>query len=420
MNITAENTNVHSRTCLEMEFSDSIAENFVSFCDIVRNLGISSIIIYIDDVDLKQSKLLVEFCQQISEKNIKCTLAYPWALHENDKIISIKNISRRLRVCAPWELKALFTCNRLHSDDDIELYYDETICKDWNIAEAMELCHQKHINCVFGCSDSFISISQEKLSVICGNTKKTPFPGGHNCLRFVNSLYLTKDGTIFPCKGMKCLPIGNIFSESIEEQIANSTVLEFYNNYAKKIKHPCKTCPEFSQCAGCRGRAHKFSSDFLSADPCCHRNISFVNEIARLPIKDPENYLPHKQPMLLVSELHAIYDNSCEAFSIVQSNNPFIRKDGTLDSAAFIEIGAQSMAFLDAFLHPEAKLQGMLVEINKFSCNNIAVYPGAKLRIICKKIYEMPPWSIGSFEVLYEDNTSIATGEVKVCQLPKS
>ena len=412
--------NIHSRTFLEMEFSDSIAECVDRVCGLINNLNISSTVIYIEEEDTLRSNRLVDFCQKVTENNVKCKLAYPLALHEKADFFHVKNIARRVRICAPCELDALMNGNCLSSEDDVELYYDESVCRDWNITEAMEQCRRKSINCVFGCSDSFISISQENLNTICGNKGNTPFPGGHNCLRFVNSLFLAKDGTFFPCRGLKRLPVGNIFSESIEEQLADSTVLDFYNNYARKIKSPCKNCSEFSACAGCRGRAHKFSSDFLSSDPLCPNNRPFVNEIAKLPVTDPENYLPHKPPMLLVSELAAIYDNSCEAFSIIQPDNPFLQKDGTLDSAAFIEIGAQSMAFLDAFLHSDAVLQGMLVEVVKFSCNNVSVYSGTKLRIISRKIYEMPPWSVGAFEVFLTDNTSIAAGEVKVCQLPKS
>lgn len=416
MSTPDEKTELCGGSSLEMEFSSAIAENFTSLYAVIRSSTISSAVVYIEEEDLRQWETLREFFRQMSGKNVKCKAACPWKLYEHSEVLPFRGIPMRLRICSPQELEALLKSGRVSPEDDIELCYDETVCADWNMAEAMEECARRQIGCVFGCSDSFVSISREKLEIICGNKGKTPFPGENNCLRFVNSLFLAKDGTFYPCKGMKNLPVGTLFSDSVEEVLANSSVLEYYKDFARKIKKPCKNCPEFPTCAGCRGRAHKFSSDFLGSDFLCPNNIPFADQITKLPIKDPENYLPHKKPMLLVSELSAVYDNSCETISLIQPDNPFLQKEGTLDHAAFVEIGAQSMAFLDSFLHPETRLQGMLVEINRFSCCKYAVYPGTKLRTVSRKIYEMPPWSIGSFEVFSMENTLIAAGEVKVCQ----
>ena len=118
----------------------------------------------------------------------------------------------------------------------------------------------------------------------------------------------------------------------------------------------------------------------------------------------------------MVSELLQIRDKTFEALSVIAQDNPFLRPDGQLDPAAFIEIGAQGMAFLDTFLHPGAHLQGMLVEVNKFEYSGIPVFAGSTLKIHGEKIYEMPPWNIGGFTIFSADGELIAQGEVKVCQ----
>ena len=258
------------------------------------------------------------------------------------------------------------------------------------------------------------------MKAICGGEKLTPFPNGENCMRFADSLFFAHDGTFYPCRGLKALPVGNIFSETWEEAVENSTILNFYGNYRQKIKAPCKKCPQFQQCAGCRGRAFLFSSDFLSADPACSRNLALKSSIVKLPVRDPENYLPHQKPMLMISELTAIRDNICEAVSVIGKDNPFLLSCGKLHSASFIEIGAQSMAFLDAFLHPDSRLQGMLVEVSKFTYSGIPVYAGMRLLVRGEKVYEMPPWNIGAFTIRTDQGELVAEGEVKVCQFRES
>ena len=118
----------------------------------------------------------------------------------------------------------------------------------------------------------------------------------------------------------------------------------------------------------------------------------------------------------MISELTRNYDNVCETVYVVQKDNPFL-VNGQLHPAALIEIGAQSMAFLDTFLNFGETLQGMLVEVNKFEYSKIPVRVNDKLLIFGEKIYEMPPWYIGGFKMTAADTgETVATGEIKVCQ----
>ena len=416
MNTLSDDT---KRMQLEIEYSSLIAEKVEELVLFLKNMEITSLMIYLDREEQIRADVLLDFCKQIYDKNIACRVALNYGMQSLNRVLRSKNIKMRLLICLWQELKSFLDEKEDYPDVDVELYYDKDSA-DWHITEALELCRQNQVKCDFGCSDSYLSITSDKLKVICGEHTNTPYPGGCNCLRFKDVLFVAKDGTIFPCRGLRNLPVGNIFSGAIEEIIQNSTVLSFYNNYTQKIKAPCKDCSQFPSCAGCRGRAHRMTSDFLAADSMCPHNLSYTDQIAKLPVRGPEKYLPHKRPMLMVSELTVIHDNSCETYSTIQPDNPFVQKNKTLHQAAFIEIGAQSMAFLDTFLHPEAKLQGMLVEVTKFLCHDIPVYPGNRLRILCRKIYEMPPWNIGSFEIFSYENEIIATGEVKVCQFQDS
>ena len=415
MNAASETVSGMKRKYLEIDFSPAVYKALQKVVAFAEKCKIGSFVIIFRKQETVSAEMLLEFCTVAEEEKIPCCVSVSWTDREISGQLQKKNIQFRLRICTEEALLSFLAEKDLYPQTAVELYYNRDQQPNWNITEAMRLCRKNSVPYLFGCSESYIAATEEELKKICGENVTAPFPGSMNCFRFTESLFLSEDGTLFPCRGLKDLPVGSIFSESPDEQLFNSTVLVFYQNYTEKIKKPCKTCSRFGTCAGCRGRAYRYSKDFLGADPACSANRTQLHTIVKLPVNDPENYLPHKKPMLMISELHRICDNTCEAVSIIQPDNPFL-ENGRLHPAAFIEIGAQSMAFLDAFLHPNSRLEGMLVEVKNFDYSGIPVYEQTKLLVYGKKIYEMPPWNIGSFRICSENGEKIATGELKVCQ----
>ena len=417
MNTVSETVSDTKKKYLEIDFSPAIHKALPAVIAFAKKCGITSFVIYFRKQGAGSAEMLLEFCAVAEKEKISCCVAVSFAEREViTGLLQKKNLRSRLRICTEKALLSFLAEKALFPGVTVELYYDKEQQQYWNITEAMALCRANAVSYIFGCSDSYITAAEDELEKICGGNANTPFPGSKNCFRFTDGVFLSEDGTLFPCRGLRDLSVCNIFSENFDELFTNSTVLSFYQNYMNKLKKPCKTCSSFGACAGCRGRAYQFSKDFLSADPGCPANKSKLHTIVKLPVKDPENYLPHKKPMLMISELHRICDNFCESVCIIQPDNPFLQQDGSLHPAAFIEIGAQSMAFLDAFLHPDSRLEGMLVEVKNFEYSGIQVYEQAELQVSGKKIYEMAPWNIGSFKICTENGEMIAAGELKVCQ----
>lgn len=400
---------------LEIDFSPFIYERRADFFFFAEQTGINRFILYLDEKAPQDAASVSDFCIQAEKKNILCKVVLSVSANDALKQLREKNIQLRIRVSSDRELNSFLAekCAAPHAE--AEFCFDREKQALWNITEAMAKCEKSGIPFVFGCSESFVSASAAEIKSICGQVE-VPFPGNRCCLRFTESFFVAADGKIFPCRGMKSFPLCSLREKTLFDFVENSSILNFYRNYTQKIKQPCRECRHFGACAGCRGRAHLFSSDFLSADPGCRFNQSFLDTIAKFPVRDPENYLPHQKPMLMISELTRNYDNVCETVYVVQKDNPFL-VNGQLHPAALIEIGAQSMAFLDTFLNFGETLQGMLVEVNKFEYSKIPVRVNDKLLIFGEKIYEMPPWYIGGFKMTAADTgETVATGEIKVCQ----
>ena len=418
METPAAQTPPLKRQVLEMELSGVLCGKLDEILDFSLRSGIRSFVLYGGEEAFPEEKELFEqFFRRAEKAGISCTAALPCARHDLLETFRKEKKKLLIRIGTEAQKNAFLKEKEAFPGAELEFFYEKE--EIWDLDRAMVFCREQEIPCSFGCSEAFVSASIEDLEKFCAPDEKgIPFPGGTPCMRFVRSLFLDKEGNLFPCRGMKNLPAGNILHKEISELVENSTVLKFYQEYTKKIKNPCRSGPSFGYCAGCRGRAHAYGGDFLSADPACFRNRDKREKIAVLPAKDPENYMPHKKPMLMISELTRIQDNVCEGASVIGKDNPFLA-GSVLDPAALIEIGAQSMAFLDSFLHPGGSLQGMLVEISRFEYTGRVISCGDRLKIRGEKVYEMPPWNIGEFRICADDGEEIASGEVKICQMPE-
>jgi len=394
---------------LELEFSGTVCGGLPQLLTFALRRGIGTLRILVED-DV-EPELLTRFCAQAKEAGMTCSVVLPPTLRGVRGELRSKDIGQAVVICGDAELHDFFAERELFPDAEVELRCGGEL---WNVAAAMAECADRGIPCRFGCSEAFFRASAADIAAVCGGD--LPFPGGRACLGFAESVFIDRTGRVFACRGLRDLPVGSIFDEDFQGIVETSSILDYYRSYTRKIKEPCRSCPAFGPCAGCRGRAYRYSADFLGADPGCPRNADKLDKVVKLPVRDPEHFIPHQGSMLLVSELISVTDNACEAAAVVREDNPFLTASGLLDPAAFIEIGAQGMALLDGFINAGAEMRGMLVEVSRFEYSGLPVPPGTRLLIFGNKICEMPPWSVGTFKIVSSDGGFIAAGEVKVCQ----
>ena len=69
--------------------------------------------------------------------------------------------------------------------------------------------------------------------------------------------------------------------------------------------------------------------------------------------KKIEEYIPHRPPMVLVTQLLSVTDNKIEALASLSSDIWFIRPDGFLEPATYVEILAQCFAAGSGVTHPQ-------------------------------------------------------------------
>jgi|GEM_PF-1501213 len=246
----------------------------------------------------------------------------------------------------------------------------------------------------------------------------TPFVGGA-CFKFRYSCFVAADGTVYPCYGLR-VELGSIREKSLNAILGDSYMLQKVRAWRTEVKAPCRGCDSFSECAGCRGRAWKYSGDYNASDPGCDRIAGQLGKVSILPHSSPENFIPHRKPMRMITSLCRVGNNDSDLECMITDDNVFLEKNGEMDPAGFIEIGAQGLAFLDSFMRADKYLKGMLVEVNRFLYTGRKVRAGDRIRVRTMRKYDFEPWHIALFSITDLDGNPISEGELKVCQLDES
>jgi len=271
----------------------------------------------------------------------------------------------------------------------------------------------------FRCSEDFFATDNPVLDRFLEQTGAggIPFPGGTPCRMALDGCFIDADGEVYVCE-VRQQTMGNILTKELSEILIESHERKYMREYSRKFKEPCRSCPDFGFCTGCRGRVYRFSGDMTASDPFCRRNRARRGEIVTLPFSDPGRYLPHKKPVLMIDRMLSIENNACTTECVVREDNPFYMAEGQLDPSATIELAAQSLALLDTFLNPGEFQKGLLVEVLRFECSARPLTAGARLIVHTGRKYDMDPWHICVFEVRLdsENGEFIARGELKVCQ----
>ena len=167
------------------------------------------------------------------------------------------------------------------------------------------------------------------------------------CFKHKLSCFVTLDGYVYPCSGLP-LSIGNIHGETLSKILTDSEVIENLKNHESMIKGPCRRCDKFHDCYGCRGRAFALTGDYLASDPLCPKNQDKLDKITYLPMS-VKNLIPQKQGMRVVSTLLKVGERFAKVESVISDKNLFVKKDGSLEEVAYMEIMAQSAAVMNGF-----------------------------------------------------------------------
>jgi len=236
---------------------------------------------------------------------------------------------------------------------------------------------------------------------------------GIRCLRHQFSCMVNSEGYVFPCVGVN-IPVGNIRERKLKDVINDSKIIKDLRNYRRTIKGPCRNCDKIEHCYGCRGKAYQLTGDPLASDPLCWRNAERQDEIISLPVP-VDNIIPQRFPMRVVDKLIRIAERKADVTVTVTKESIFVRQDGTLDEAVYLELIAQAIAALSGFSHmgaSDVEMKGFLLGAKNIKILNQARV-GDNLKI---SVFEYANYGdFGIVEgVIYREDEVLARGEIKI------
>ncbi len=242
---------------------------------------------------------------------------------------------------------------------------------------------------------------------------------GSKCLRHLFSCLVTSQGDVNPCVGVT-IPVGNIRDKPLKEILAESEVINNLRKHTVNIKGPCGNCDKASDCYGCRGAAYNLTGDYLASDPLCWEHGSKETEIDYLPFA-VNTIIPQKGAMRVIDTLDSVGEGCATSSLVVRSDMLFCNSDGTLDTAVYIEMAAQTVAAMNGFMEREnskEQLGGYLLGAKKFK-----IYAAARVgdRILVEVVKQT---SFGDFNIIGgivrdESGKVLAEGEIKIYEIPE-
>ncbi|CCK81993.1 radical SAM/SPASM domain-containing protein [Desulfobacula toluolica] len=269
-------------------------------------------------------------------------------------------------------------------------------------AEILKLINKKNMQMEFSLTKPCNNLSVNENALI-------------KCLKHKDSCFINLYGSVYPCAGMR-LSIGNIRQNRLKKILFDSEVLANLKNHEFSIKGPCRKCDKFSNCYGCRARTFALTGDYLASDPLCPENQDKLEKITYLPMS-VEKLVPQKQGMRVVTNLLTVKERYAKVESIFPANSPFIKKDGSLEEFAYMEVMAQSAGVMDGFeKFDTGKLSpgGFLIGGQKINIY-AKTFAGDKLIIDIYKTTKFGNFGILTAKIYCKD-ILIAEGEVKIYQ----
>lgn len=128
-----------------------------------------------------------------------------------------------------------------------------------------------------------------------------------------------------------------------------------------------------------------------------------------------ERFLPHRQPMALLTRLLSLDAGVCRTEAEVAAGDLFVAADGTLDPVALVEMIAQSYAALRGYLDCSAGKpvrEGFLVGVRRMQIHGTA-QAGDRLEITVRTVAEVDSFAIADGEI-HRGAELLATGNLKL------
>jgi radical SAM protein with 4Fe4S-binding SPASM domain len=235
---------------------------------------------------------------------------------------------------------------------------------------------------------------------------------GRSCKRHLFAAHLTPCGTIFACVGVT-IPLGNIRTEPLRKILDESEVLENIRDFHQKVKEPCRTCSQTTDCYGCRGSTYQLTGDYLAGDQLCWKAAG--TQIPVLPIT-VNGLIPHGASMRMVDRLMQVGERDARLEFVVRKDSPFVDADGRLDETAYIETIAQSFAASHGFhMTPEelANQRGLLLGAKDLIVSGSA-HAGDRLIVHLRKVARFGDFGVVEGSIFHDDGALVATGEIKI------
>jgi radical SAM protein with 4Fe4S-binding SPASM domain len=235
---------------------------------------------------------------------------------------------------------------------------------------------------------------------------------GRSCKRPLFACHLTACGTVLPCVGLT-IPIGNVRVDRLRQILSQSEVLENVRNFREKVKEPCKTCSQTTDCFGCRGAAYQLTGNYLAGDQLCWKAEGL--EIDRLPA-GVTDLIPHGPTVRVIDRLIKVGEREATAEFVVKKGSAFVDAAGRFDEAAYVEMIAQAFAATQGFhltVEERPKHRGLLLGIKELTVSGDA-FVGDRLLVHIRKLARFGAFGVVDGTVSHEDGRLIASGQVKV------
>ena len=235
---------------------------------------------------------------------------------------------------------------------------------------------------------------------------------GRSCKRHLFACHVTACGTIFACVGVT-IPLGNVRREPLREILELSEVLENLRAFDQKVKEPCGSCSQTTDCYGCRGAAYQLTGDYLTGDQMCWKAEDVV--IESLPV-GVAGLVPHGKTMRMIDQLVQIGERETQTTFAVTKECVLVDTSGRLDELAFVEMIAQSFAASHGFhLSPEERRihRGLLLGAKDLVVSGEARV-GDQLTVHLRKVTRFGAFGVVEGAIYRQDGKLVATGQIKI------